>query len=293
MVGRVCDEVGSPRRGFPVMITETIYGDHLGISFEGYPKTTRGAACSPDGPCDFQMAAEYNVAAFTQFWHNWPEVLAVHPFILNNWAWDHFAFVSKTSGSRDFDPIPPWCPPQDPGAQTSWPPGYSEGAQRCGLPDLPYPQYVALLRTPKPLPASLEPYRGSVGSIRGFLRRSDTGEPVKYGTVFTDGREFGGPSLFDGQYAINDIPAGTYTLSVEKVGYRSESTTVTVQEGQEAQVDFNLLFQGRKYPRASTSRTKAPAVAVTFLAPFWVRPSRLPTTWVSSNSLPACPTSAT
>ena len=94
VVGRVCDEVGSPRRGFPVMITETIYGDPLGISFEGYPKTTRGAACSPDGPCDFQMAAEYNVAAFTQFWHNWPEVLAVHPFILNNWAWDHFAFVS-------------------------------------------------------------------------------------------------------------------------------------------------------------------------------------------------------
>ena len=245
VVGRVCDEVGSPRRGFPVMITETIYGNHLGISFEGYPKTTRGAACSPDGPCDFQMAAEYNVAAFTQFWHNWPEVLAVHPFILNNLAWDHFAFVSKTSGSRDSDPIPPWCPPQDPGAQTSWPPEYSEGAQRCGLPDFPYPQYVALLQTPKPLPASLEPYRGPVGSIRGFLRRSDTGEPVKYGTVFTDGREFGGPSLFDGQYPINDVPPGTYTLSVEKVGYRSESTTVTVQEGQEARVDFNLLFLGK------------------------------------------------
>ncbi len=43
------------RRGFPVMITETAYGDHLGISYEGYPKTTRS------------MAADYNVAAFGQY----------------------------------------------------------------------------------------------------------------------------------------------------------------------------------------------------------------------------------
>ena len=32
-VARVCDEMGSPRRGFPVMITETTYGDHLGIAY--------------------------------------------------------------------------------------------------------------------------------------------------------------------------------------------------------------------------------------------------------------------
>ena len=77
VVARVCDEVGSPRRGFPVMITETIYGDHLGIVFEGYPKTTGGAPCSPDGPCDFKLASEYNLAAFTRFWHKWAVALQI------------------------------------------------------------------------------------------------------------------------------------------------------------------------------------------------------------------------
>jgi hypothetical protein len=240
-----CERQGSPRRGFPVMITETAYGDHLGIAYEGYPKTTRGPACSTDGPCEDDLASRYNVAAFADFWRRWPEILAVHPFILNNRAWEAFAFVARDSGSRADQPRPAWCPPQDAAAGIAWPPGYSQGAQRCGLPTAPYPQYKALLDLPKPPPASLEPYRGSVGTLRGFVRRADTGEPVKYATVFTDGREFGGPTLFDGQYVVRSVPVGTYTLSAEKVGYGGASASVTVTEGAEAVVDLDLPYRGK------------------------------------------------
>ena len=55
------------RRGFPVMVTETAYGQKLGISYEGWPKTSR------------TLAAAYNVDAFSQRWYRWPEILAVHP----------------------------------------------------------------------------------------------------------------------------------------------------------------------------------------------------------------------
>ena len=41
LVASECSAQGSPRRGFPVMITETVYGDRLVIAYEGYPKATR------------------------------------------------------------------------------------------------------------------------------------------------------------------------------------------------------------------------------------------------------------
>ncbi|MGH9390045.1 MAG: hypothetical protein ACRD1Z_10545, partial [Vicinamibacteria bacterium] len=122
------------------------------------------------------------------------------------------------SRSRADSPVPGWCPPEDIAAATPWPPGYSEGAKRCGLPDAPYPQYKAVRDIPKPFPARLEPYRGPVGGIRGRVTRKDTGSPVRFATAFTDGYEFGGPTLSDGIYVVKNVPVGTYTLGVNKVG---------------------------------------------------------------------------
>ena len=271
-----CERQGSPRRGFPVMITESAYGDHLGIAYEGYPKTTRGPACSTSGPCLDDLASRYNVAAFGEFWRSWPEIVAVHPFILNNAAWDAFAFVSRGSGSRADQPKPSWCPPQDVEAGITWPPGYSAGAQRCGMPTAPYPQYTALLNLPKPPPAPLEPYRGAVGSVRGFVRRADTGDPVRYATVFTDGRGSGGPTLFDGQYVIRDVPVGTYTLGVEKVGYGSASTSVTVTAGGEAVADFSLPYRG-PVSKGIYFQNQGTCSGCNLFAPFLGQTFRVPT----------------
>jgi len=202
------------RRGFPVMITETAYGDHLGISYEGYPKTTR------------QMAADYNVEAFGRWWYQWPEILAVHPYILSNLSWNAFAWANGDSVDTDSDGI------------------YE--------PTAPFPQYTAVRNWRLDMqqqgllaPARVSPYRGATGTIRGTLTRSDTSEPVKYANVYTDGYEFGGPSLYDGQYFVREVPTGTYTLSVDKKGYVSASQQITVYEDQETTTNFSLVYTGR------------------------------------------------
>ncbi len=113
------------------------------------------------------------------------------------------------------------------------------------MPQAICPQYKAILDVPKPPPASLEPYRGPVGVLRGRVTRQGTAEPVRFATLFTDGYEFGGPTMSDGIYVIRDVPVGTYTLTVDKVGYRGDSRSVTVEAGTEAIVEFDLVHEGR------------------------------------------------
>lgn len=203
------------RRGFPVMITETAYGEKLGISYEGWPKTNR------------RMAADYNVDAFGERWYKWPEIIAVHPFILANLSWEKFAWVPWYSNSEDTN---------------------SDGIRE---PTDVYPQYddVRQLRLNLEgegmVPAQLTPYRGPKGTVKGSINRVDTGDPVPYATLFTDGYEFGNVSLYDGGYEIHDVPAGTYTLSVEKNGYSSASTQITISDGQITAANFNLNYLGR------------------------------------------------
>lgn len=207
---------GYSRRGVPVMITETCYGEHLGISYEGYPKTTR------------DMAASYYQEAFTEEWYKWPEILAVHHFILCNLSWDPFALVSKGSGSTDTD---------------------GDGVLE---PTAPYPQYTTMMNTRKSLeqqgklaPARISKYTGPVGSISGTVTRRDTGGPVKYASLYTDGYEFGNVSLYDGGYAIKDVPVGTYTLGCHKNAYVDASQQITVTANQNTVANFDLVYSGK------------------------------------------------
>jgi len=208
------------RRGFPVMITETAYGDHLGISYEGWPKTNR------------QMAADYNVDAFGERWYKWPEIIAAHPFILCNFSWEAFAFVQGGSGSVDSN---------------------GDGVDE---PTAPYPQYTAVhdlrlsLEGAPPsgrsmAPARLTPFRGSVGTITGTITRADTSAVVPWATVFTDGYEFGHVSMYDGVYEVHDVPIGTYTLSCSKNGYATGSQQITVSANQTTTANFALTYIGK------------------------------------------------
>ncbi|WP_054683996.1 carboxypeptidase-like regulatory domain-containing protein [Rhodothermus marinus] len=52
----------------------------------------------------------------------------------------------------------------------------------------------------------------------------------------------GAATDIDGNYIIERVPAGTYTLEASFVGYRTETRRVTVEEGATITVDF-ALFQ--------------------------------------------------
>ena len=204
------------RRGFPVMITETCYGWFVGHSTEGWPKLTQEAR------------APFTVDAFFKHWYQWPEIIAVHPFLLSNVKWPGFEFVHSWT-SQDVE----------------YPFGVLEPAN-------PYPVFSALKEARQEVqargelaPARLVPYRGPVGKITGQVTRKDTGEPVPYATIYTDGYEFGHLTLYDGIYEIPNVPVGTYTLSFQKASYLPVSRTITVTEGQALTADFDVTFTGK------------------------------------------------
>ncbi|MDM8007370.1 MAG: carboxypeptidase regulatory-like domain-containing protein, partial [Phycisphaerae bacterium] len=204
------------RRGFPVMITETNYGWFVGFSPEGWPKLTQEAR------------APYMVDAYFNRWYQWPEIIGVHPFLLNNVSWPGFEFVHNWT-SQDIEA----------------PFGVLE-------PAVPLPIYTAVKQARADheaagtlAPARLSPYRGAVGSIAGTVTRSDTGAPVPYATIYTDGYEFGHLTLYDGVYEVHNVPVGAYTLSVQKYGYRPASQQITVTANQTVVANFNVVFTGK------------------------------------------------
>jgi TonB-linked SusC/RagA family outer membrane protein len=70
------------------------------------------------------------------------------------------------------------------------------------------------------------------GTIAGSVRDQATGNPVESAQVFLEGLELGALTRADGGYILLNVPAGTHTLTVQSLGYRTESVPVTVGTGQ-------------------------------------------------------------
>ncbi len=78
------------------------------------------------------------------------------------------------------------------------------------------------------------------GSLSGVVTDEEDGEPLIGVNVLIEELEIGSSSEMDGSYMIEDIPAGTYQVSVEYVGYVGESFEITIDAGQDKQLDLEL-----------------------------------------------------
>jgi TonB-linked SusC/RagA family outer membrane protein len=67
-----------------------------------------------------------------------------------------------------------------------------------------------------------------------------TGEPLAAVQVFIAGSGIGALSQQNGRYLLLNVPAGTHTLTAERIGYRSVTQQVTVTAGQTVVQDFRL-----------------------------------------------------
>jgi uncharacterized membrane protein len=76
------------------------------------------------------------------------------------------------------------------------------------------------------------------GTITGRVTDAEDGSPLAGATV-TDGTRMTTTDA-SGEYAIADVPPGTYEVTASKVGYESSSLTVTVLEGNSAVADLSL-----------------------------------------------------
>ncbi|MEL7124531.1 MAG: carboxypeptidase-like regulatory domain-containing protein, partial [Bacteroidota bacterium] len=67
-----------------------------------------------------------------------------------------------------------------------------------------------------------------------------SGKPLSFATVLIDGTTKGTTADKDGQFIINDIPAGTYTIKVSFMGYLSTTEEVSLKAGESIEKSFSL-----------------------------------------------------
>ena len=102
------------------------------------------------------------------------------------------------------------------------------------------------------------------GALEGAVTAEGTGAALAGAQVFIDALGLGGTTTPEGRYQISGIPAGTHSVQVQLIGYRTEVRTVTIGAGQTSNLDVTLsvaaiALEGlvavgsRAQPRAVTS----------------------------------------
>lgn len=80
----------------------------------------------------------------------------------------------------------------------------------------------------------------ATGTIRGVVEDATTGRPVAGAQLQVVGTQRGTLSNSQGQYLIVNVPAGSQTVRVTYIGYRSYDQTVDVSAGGTATANFQL-----------------------------------------------------
>ncbi len=82
---------------------------------------------------------------------------------------------------------------------------------------------------------------GTTGTIRGRVTDASTGRSLPYANVSVLGTASGSITNTDGVYVISDVTAGSHTLQVSYMGYRTaKKSRVRVSVGRVERVDFAL-----------------------------------------------------
>ena len=82
-----------------------------------------------------------------------------------------------------------------------------------------------------------------VGTLTGLVTDGGTGAPLVGAQIYIEGGEIGGLTQGSGRFVLLNVPAGTYSLVAERIGYQSVTSQVTVGSGQTAVVNYELLEQ--------------------------------------------------
>src|SRR5688572_22130904 len=79
--------------------------------------------------------------------------------------------------------------------------------------------------------------------VTGRVTDQRSGQPLAAVQVFIAGSGIGALSQQNGRFLLLNLPAGTHTLTAERIGYRSVTATVMVAAGQTVVQDFQLAEQ--------------------------------------------------
>jgi len=84
----------------------------------------------------------------------------------------------------------------------------------------------------------------SSGTIKGKIRDAQTKESLPFSNVVVVGTSWGTSSDVEGNYILQNIPAGKYTIRGSYIGYKSQEFEIEITDGQTIKKDFNLKAEG-------------------------------------------------
>ena len=79
--------------------------------------------------------------------------------------------------------------------------------------------------------------------IKGRVLDDETGEPLAYTNVYLTGTRIGTITLKQGDFYLNGLRPGTYTVNASYISYGVGSETITVGPGEIAEIEFRLEVQ--------------------------------------------------
>ncbi|PAU92789.1 TonB-dependent receptor [Aliifodinibius salipaludis] len=65
-------------------------------------------------------------------------------------------------------------------------------------------------------------------TIEGVVIDKETGDPISYAYLFLEGINRGQTTHSDGTFTFKNIPSGTYTIKMQRIGYKTQSQTIEV-----------------------------------------------------------------
>jgi len=89
---------------------------------------------------------------------------------------------------------------------------------------------------PQPLTASELPN----STITGIVIDEETGDPISYTYLFLEGINRGQTTHSDGTFTFKNIAAGTYTIKIQRIGYKTQSQIIEVPENDTLKITLSL-----------------------------------------------------
>ncbi len=81
-------------------------------------------------------------------------------------------------------------------------------------------------------------------NLEGYVKDSQTGEPLPGATVFLTGTSLGASTDINGKYVIKNVPSGSYTVRATYIGYKNIQVTIQIQKGVDVKQNFKLEAVG-------------------------------------------------
>ena len=81
------------------------------------------------------------------------------------------------------------------------------------------------------------------GTITGRVTDTQSGQPIAAAQVFIADLDLGGLTQSNGRYLLQNVPVGTHTLSIARIGYRTTDVQLTVSGGATVEQNFAIAAE--------------------------------------------------